>query len=101
MVPKLGRDRKRGAKTERREGFSPFEEHSDWILALIAKQPDLTIEETLVAMAKQGIHGSRSALQRFFDRHNVSFKKNTARGRAKASRRRSRPATLDTRASHA
>ena len=52
-----------------------MEEHSDWILALIAKQPDLTIEETLAAMAKQGIPGSRSALQRFFDRHNVSFKK--------------------------
>jgi hypothetical protein len=32
-----------------------LEEHSDWILALIAKQPDLTIEETLAAMAKQGI----------------------------------------------
>ena len=34
-------------------------------------------------MAKQGIPGSRSALQRFFDRHNVSFKKKPARGRAK------------------
>jgi transposase len=52
-----------------------LEEHSDWILALIAKQPDLTLEEILAAMAKQGIPGSRSALQRFFDRHNVSFKK--------------------------
>jgi hypothetical protein len=28
-----------------------------------------------LAMGKQGIPGSRSALQRFFDRHNVSFKK--------------------------
>src|SRR4029453_12614187 len=54
---------------------SPLEEHADWILALIAKQPDLTLEEILAAMAKQGIPGSRSALQRFFDRHNVSFKK--------------------------
>src|SRR5262245_17996531 len=61
---------------------SPLEEHSDWILALIAKQPDLTLEEILAAMAKQGIPGSRSALQRFFDRHNVSFKKKPARGRA-------------------
>ena len=57
---------------------SPLEEDSDWILALIAKQPDLTIEETLAAMAKLCIPGSRSALQRFFDRHNVSFKKNSA-----------------------
>jgi hypothetical protein len=74
-----------------------LEEHSDWILALIAKEPDLTIEETLAAMAKQGI----SALQRFFDRHNVSFKKKPARGRAKASRCRARPPTLDPRARHA
>jgi hypothetical protein len=44
-------------------------------LALVAKQPDLTLEEILAAMAKHGISGSRSALQRFFDRHNVSFKK--------------------------
>jgi hypothetical protein len=52
-----------------------LEEHSDWILALIAKQPDLTIEETLAAMAKQGIPGNRSALQRFFDPHNGALKK--------------------------
>src|SRR5271169_3258441 len=79
---------------------SPLEEHSDWLLALIAKQPDLTLKEILAAMAKQSIAGSRSALQRFFDRHNVSFKKKPARGRAKARRCRSRPPTLDTRARH-
>ena len=63
-----------------------MEEHWDWILALIAKQPDLTLEEILAVMAKQGIPGSRSALQRFFDRHNVSFKKKPARGRAERGR---------------
>ena len=80
---------------------SPLEEHSDWFLALIAEQPDLTLKEILAAMAKRGIAGSRSALQRFFDRHNISFKKKSARRRAKASRRRSRAPTLDTRARHA
>ena len=45
-----------------------MEEHSDWILALIAKQPDLTLEEILAAMAKQRIPGSRGALQRFCTR---------------------------------
>jgi len=66
-----------GSAAPKRSGgsVSPLEEHSDWILALIAKQPDLTLEEILAVMAKQGIPGSRSALQRFFDRHNVSFKK--------------------------
>src|ERR1700730_5686936 len=43
---------------------SPLEGHSDWILALIAKQPGLTLEEILAAMGKQGIPGSRSAVQR-------------------------------------
>ena len=33
----------------------------DWILVLIAKEPDLTLEEILAAMAEQGIPGSRSA----------------------------------------
>ena len=80
-----------GSAAPKRSGgsVSPLEEHSDWILALIAKQPDLTLEEILAAMAKQGIPSSRSALQRFFDRHNVSFKKKPARGRAETSRRRS------------
>src|SRR6516162_1032308 len=66
--------------------ISPLEEHSEWLLTLVAKQPDLTLKEILAAMAKQGIGGSQSALQRFFDRHNVSFKKKSARGGAKASR---------------
>src|SRR6476619_3970888 len=57
-----------GSAAPKRSGgsVSPLEEHSDWILALIAKQPDLTLEEILAVMAKQGIPGSRSALQRFF-----------------------------------
>jgi transposase len=38
---------------------SPLEEHSDWFLALIAKQPDSTVEEILAAMAKQGIPADR------------------------------------------
>ena len=55
-----------GSAEPKRSGgsVSPLEEHSDWILALIAKQPDLTLEEILAAMGKQGIPGSRSAVQR-------------------------------------
>ena len=92
-----------GSAEPKRSGgsISPLEEHSDWLLALIAEQPDVTLKEILAAMAKRGIAGSRSALQRFFDRHNVIFKKKSARGRAKASRRRARPPTVDARARHA
>ena len=52
MVSTLDRDRQHGAQAER-GSVSPLEEHADWILALIAKQPDLTLEEILTAMAKQ------------------------------------------------
>ena len=55
---------------------SPLEKHGRWLLALIAKQPDLTLDEIVAAMRKGRIAGSRSAVWRFFQRHNISFKKN-------------------------
>ena len=54
---------------------SPLEKHANWLLALIAKQPDLTLDEVLVAMRKRRIAGSRTALWRFFARHEFTFKK--------------------------
>ena len=41
---------------------SPLEEHADFLLTLIVKQPDLTLDEIVAAMAKRGISGSRSAV---------------------------------------
>ncbi len=55
--------------------ISPLEVHADVLLALIAEQPDLTLDEIVAAMRKRRIAGSRSAVWRFFKRHNVSFKK--------------------------
>src|SRR5262249_61658391 len=50
---------------------SPLEEHADFLLTLIVKQPDLTLDEIVTAMAKRGISGSRSAGWRCFGaRHN-------------------------------
>jgi transposase len=54
---------------------SPLEEHATWLLALITERPDLTLEEVVAAMGTQGIDGSRTAVWRFFERHDVSFKK--------------------------
>jgi len=62
---------------------SPLEEHATGLLALIAERPDLTLEEIVAEMGKQGIRGSRTAVWRFFERHDVSFKKNAVRQRAK------------------
>jgi len=63
---------------------SPLEDHADAVLALVAERPDWTLEELLVALRKQRIPGSRSALWRFLERHGVSFKKKPASGRATA-----------------
>lgn len=79
---------------------SPLEAHANFLLALIARQPDLTLDEIVVAMHKRRIAGSRSAVWRFFQRHNIKFKKKYAGVGATASGRRTRTATLDARARH-
>jgi transposase len=50
-------------------------EHAGFLLGLITGQPDLTLDEVVAAMRKRGIPGSRSAVWRFFDRRDISFKK--------------------------
>ncbi len=70
------------------------------LLALITEQSDLTLNEVVAAMRKRRIAGSRSAVWRFFDRHNISFKKKFAGGGAKARGRRPRASALDARAGH-
>ena len=54
---------------------SPLEAHAAFLFALIAQQPDLTLDEIVAAMHKRRIAGSRSAVWRFFQRHKISFKK--------------------------
>jgi transposase len=54
---------------------SPLEKHAEFLLAVIAEQPDLTLDEIVAAMGKRRIAGSRKAVWRFFDRRNISFKK--------------------------
>jgi transposase len=77
-----------------------LEEHVDRLLVMIADHPDLTLDELVAAMRKRKIAGSRSALSRFFIRHNITFKKKLERGGADAPRRRTRAKTLDARARH-
>src|ERR1700757_3359984 len=64
--------------------ISPLEDHAKFLLALVDEQSDLTLDEIVTAMEKRGIAGSRSAVWRFFERHKISYKKNSVRGRAKA-----------------
>src|ERR1700712_4721656 len=53
-----------------------IEAHKDWLLALVAKEPDLTLMEIRGRMAAdRTFAASVSALWQFFDRHGISFKK--------------------------
>ena len=77
---------------------SPLERHAEFLLALVAEQPDLTLDEIVAVMNKRGIKGSRTAVWRFFDRRNISFKKNSVRGGAKTRGRSAGSPPLDARA---
>ena len=79
---------------------SPLDEHAEFLLGLIVQQPDMTLDEIVVAMSRAGIEGSRTAVWRFYERHDITFKKNFVRGRAKARRRDPRTPPLDARAGH-
>ena len=85
---------------------SPLEAHAAFLFALIAQQPDLTLDEIVAAMHKRRIAGSRSAVWRFFQRHKISFKKTISDGvspvgeKPRAGGRGTRTAALDARARH-
>jgi transposase len=78
----------------RRGGIiSPLEKYSQRILALIGEQPDLTLNEMVCALRKRRIQASRSALSRFFARHDITVKKSlqaAERERADVARARRR-----------
>ena len=80
---------------------SPLEAHAQWLLTLIEKQPDLTLDEVVSAMHKHGIAGSRTAVWGFFNRHNISFKKKPARRRAGSAGRGAGTSMLEATARHA
>jgi len=87
------RDDNSAAAKPRGGSVSPLEEFATEILAVIAEHPDLTLVETLAELRKRRIRTSRSALWRFLDRHNITFKKSlqaTERQREDVARARRR-----------
>jgi transposase len=79
---------------------SPLEQHAEFLLGLIAEQPDLTLNEIVATMRKHGIPGSRTAVWRFFHRRGITYKKNFVRGGAETGGHCSRPPALDATARH-
>jgi transposase len=61
---------------------SPLEEHADTLFDVIERQPDLILVEIAAVLRKRGIRTSRSSIWRFFQRHKVTFKKNSSCDRA-------------------
>src|SRR5215813_4358 len=64
----LARSRPRRPKSR-----SPLEPHADWLLALMAKEPDLTLKE-LEAQIFEGLklRTTGSSISRFFKRHGIA-----------------------------
>ena len=65
---------------------SPLDAHKDWLLELIAGEPDLTLEEIRARLRARGIGASTSMVWRFFKRHDITLKKKPARIRARSRR---------------
>ena len=97
---KCFRETGRCAAKPRGGSVSPLEEYAAFLLGLIKKEPDLTLDEVALAMRKHKIPGSRTAVWRFFKRHKITFKKKPARGGAGAHRCGAGAATLDARTGH-
>ena len=79
-----------GSVSPRRRGRkhrSPLEAHATWLLELVDKEPDLTLAEIVERLLQDhSMRTTDSSVDRFFKRHGVTFKKNSARCRAGSTR---------------
>jgi transposase len=95
------RESRNAAPKPRGGSVSPLEKCAAQVSAVIAGHPDLTLMETVAELRKRCIRTSKSALSRFFGRHDITPQKKPASGGTGASRRGSRAPTLDPGARHA
>ena len=59
---------------------SPLEAHRQWLLDLVAAEPDLTLNEIRARLKSQKrLKIGTTSVWRFYERHDVTFKKNIAR----------------------
>jgi len=70
------------AKSIKGQSRSPLRKHQEWLLDLVRREPDRTLEEIRSRLLserqqKAGI----GSIWRFFDRHGISFKKKRPRRR--------------------
>ena len=65
---------------DRRSGR--IEAHAEFLLEQVAQTPDVTLAELQALLFERGVAVGIGTVWRFFDRHQISFKKNHARRRA-------------------
>ncbi len=71
------------AKSVKGQSRSPLKKHEEWLLGLVRQKPDLTLEEIQRRLLDERQQkAGLGSVWRFFDRHDISFKKKHARGRA-------------------
>src|SRR5262245_52578581 len=85
----MGRYRTTGrvaAKPGTGHSRSPLEKYKQWLLDLVATEPDLTLVEIRARLRSQKKQKAGiGSIWRFFDRHGITLKKNSARRRAGSS----------------
>lgn len=59
-----------------------IEAEADYLMARVEEMPDVTLAELQTKLRERGVAVGIGTLWRFFDRHDISFKKNRARRRA-------------------
>ena len=65
---------------------SPLEKHNQWLLDLVAAEPDLTLKEICARLRSEKKQTAGiGSVWRFYERHEITYKKNTARRRAGSS----------------
>ena len=73
---------------------SRLNDQKEWLLGLVAAEPDLTLEEITERLTRRDVAVCPSAIWRFFDRNGISFKKNGTRRRAGQAGRGKRPRAM-------
>ena len=62
---------------------SPLEQYRQWLLDLVAAEPDLTLKEIGARLrSEKKLKSGTTSIWRFYERHDITFKKNSARRRA-------------------
>jgi transposase len=83
--------RPRGGKSR-----SPLEPHAAWLLDLSAREGDLTLAELERRILEGiGVKTTEVSIRRFFKRHKITFKKNSARRRTGQAGRGRGPRALE------